>query len=220
MVFKCSLCSSFASTTYKGVLRHLGTVHAHDAGFHVMCASPDCPQTYNNFHSYKMHLYRKHREILLDSVQHADGEDDDDPAGDTSRDVGSPHLSNNAIAPAVINTRKREAALFTLKAKHIHKISQRSLNGVLCDFTTMLQSTVDHLEAEVVAVIRTGSVNHQMMQQVHTIFNSPVVSDPFAGLTTEYFYNEEFQLVVSDVHTCMCTCICTCTVRYCITGSC
>lgn len=51
----------------------------------------------------------------------------------------------------------------------------------------------------------------QTMQQVHTVFNSPIVSGPFSGLTTEYFqrafYKDEFRLVVSDnLHTFLCEC--------------
>lgn len=52
----------------------------------------------------------------------------------------------NYPAISATNEKKRKAALLTLKAKHIHKISQMSLDGVLSDFTTMLESTVHHLE--------------------------------------------------------------------------
>ena len=46
MVLHCPLCRSFAATTYKGVLHHLGTVHAHEARFHVQCDFLGCPRTY------------------------------------------------------------------------------------------------------------------------------------------------------------------------------
>ena len=98
-MFKCSICSFFASTTYKGVLRHLGTVNAHNAGFHVVCASPDCLQPYKNFHSYKTHLYRKHREMLVDSVQFADGEND--PRVDGYGDADSPQQSSSPVTPVI-----------------------------------------------------------------------------------------------------------------------
>lgn len=66
----------------------------------------------------------------------------------------------------------------------------------------MLESTVRHLEGEVMAILGTNDMDCQTMQQVHTVFNSPIISDPFSGLTTQYFqkafYKDEFRLVVSD----------------------
>ena len=109
MVFKCLLCSSFTSTTYKGVLRHLGSVHTHDAGFHVVCVCADCPRRCNKFHSYKTHLYRKHREMLVDSVKPADAEDDPE-----LEDFDSPQQGDDCITPAAYAVkRKREGALFS-----------------------------------------------------------------------------------------------------------
>ena len=64
MVVVCPLCSSFVAKDLKGVLRHMGTVHAHEAGFYVRCYVQECPATYSNFHSYKKHLYKKHRDVL------------------------------------------------------------------------------------------------------------------------------------------------------------
>ena len=60
----CPLCSTFAAKDLKGVLRHMGTIHAHEAGFYVRCQVKDCPYTYTNYHSYKKHLYKKHRDVL------------------------------------------------------------------------------------------------------------------------------------------------------------
>jgi len=57
------LCNS-AARNLKGVVCHIGSVHAHGANFHVTCGLQGCPRTYTNFHSYKKHMYSRHRDTL------------------------------------------------------------------------------------------------------------------------------------------------------------
>ena len=91
----------------------------------------------------------------------------------------------------------REAALFILKAKHLHKVSQNTLNRLQCDFSSMLEATVHQLEVGVMDLLHMSPLR----EQVRTVFHSPIVTDPFCGLTSKYmqksFYKAEFQLVVS-----------------------
>ena len=62
--WQCPLCHFFASKNLKGVVRHIGAVHSHEASFHITCGIVGCPRTYGNFHSYKKHMFQKHREIM------------------------------------------------------------------------------------------------------------------------------------------------------------
>ena len=62
--WRCPLCHFFAARALKGVLRHIGAVHAHEANFQVICGVQGCPRSYSNYHSYKKHMYQKHREVL------------------------------------------------------------------------------------------------------------------------------------------------------------
>ena len=39
-------------------MRHIGYVHAHDPNFNVVCGIEGCSRNYDNFQSYKRHLYR------------------------------------------------------------------------------------------------------------------------------------------------------------------
>ena len=131
MVSKCPLCSWFAAKT---LMRHMGTVHAPDPTFFIRCGVGDCPRTYRNYHSYKKHLYKKHREMLDGPWSPTD--DDTALLPNTSEDVMPPlcpsetELSECTLPRfPTIKDRKKEAALFVLKSKHIHKVSQSSLNG-------------------------------------------------------------------------------------------
>ena len=111
---------------------------------------------------------------------------------------GETDISQSTL-PTDLPVCKKDAALFVLKCKHIHKVSQRSLNGLLCDFCTMLELRVDFLKTQVDEV-----VSNDVKQQISTIFQSPVVTDPFCGLQTEHmqkmFFKDELHLVVCYIH--------------------
>ena len=62
--WRCPLCHFFAARALKGVLRHIGAVHAHEANFQVICGVQGCPRSYSNYHSYKKYMYQKHRDVL------------------------------------------------------------------------------------------------------------------------------------------------------------
>ena len=79
------------------------------------------------------------------------------------RTPGSPTPSNCPSEPDSVDAtctftsakeRMRDAAHFVLEAKHVHKVVQSSLNGVMCDFTAaMLESTVHCLETGIMAAL-------------------------------------------------------------------
>ena len=65
---QCSLCSSFASPTFQGVLRHIGTEHAFDSNFHLQCGLDGCPRTFHKYSSWRSHLYRKHHKHMQEKI--------------------------------------------------------------------------------------------------------------------------------------------------------
>lgn len=199
MVVVCPLCSSFAAKDQKGVLRHMGVVHAHEAGFYVRCCVEDCPCTYSNFHSYKKHLYTKHRAVLEVSPS-IPVRADEAATIDFDTSPSSTECFDDCPMDS-IEGRKRTAALFVLKAKHIHKVSQSSLSDVMCDISTMLESTVQHVEKDVMAEL--GDIDPDIEARLHLIFHSQQVCDPFCGLQTEQrqktAFKEQFHLLVCYV---------------------
>ena len=60
----CFLCSSFAGSSFTDVIRHIGAIHSCDSDFQITCGLDGCSKQYRNFGSYKVHLYRSHRDIL------------------------------------------------------------------------------------------------------------------------------------------------------------
>ena len=137
MVLKCP---PPATTTYKGVLRYLGTVHAHEASFHVQGDFPGRPQMYMKYHS---HLYRKHCGFL--------------PSPNTESDDSIMEVNTKAEIVVLFNRWvSLQSALLIRGRGRQHCLFLRpnisTLDGVLRNFTTMLESTVHNLEGKVMAI--------------------------------------------------------------------
>ena len=132
----CPLCRSFASNTFGGVLRHIGEVHSFTPGFRVECGlGPDrnCPATYTNYHSFRSHIYKKHREELYACPPQSSGSASNsrEPpanfgfgADEDEENAGTQPLNLDEIPPDYDEQLTRAAALFILKTMEIHKTSQ------------------------------------------------------------------------------------------------
>ena len=187
----CPLCESFAAPHMKGVVRHIGLVHSHEARFRVTCGIGGCTRTYSNFSSYKKHMYVKHRDVL------------DISTSERSLDVVdlSPTLSlasSEDEQEPYIAQRDKSTALFILKAQEVHKIPQSSLNYLLGDISTYIDMTNCRLIQNVSAALREKGI--EMDDELQALSNSPEVSDPFKNLHSEYlqrqYFIEYFNLVV------------------------
>ena len=130
------MCYNFTAANMSAILRHfIGTVHSHQAGFRVVCGIRDCPRTYDNYHSFRKHLCRKHMETLALGVpetyygRHTGDDSNGDFHGDLSEHCG-PIWD------------RRNAALFILKNKEV-------LNDLLGDVSMVMRQTIDHLSSRV-----------------------------------------------------------------------
>jgi hypothetical protein len=98
-----------------------------------------------------------------------------------------------------ISERDRCTALFILKAREIHKISQSSMDHLLGDISSFFETMKDRLIQNVDSALREKGIC--MTDHLQAISHSPDVSDPFSGLHTEYlqkqYFIKHFNLVVS-----------------------
>lgn len=62
----CPRCPFF-SFHFTRVVNHIGLVHSAEPNFRVFCGIGGCASSYTNFHSYRSHLYRQHRDVLAES---------------------------------------------------------------------------------------------------------------------------------------------------------
>lgn len=64
----CSICNSFAAASFSSVLRHIGDVQKSQIGpspmVAVWCGIDGCPRSYENYESFRSHVYKKHRHVL------------------------------------------------------------------------------------------------------------------------------------------------------------
>lgn len=196
-MYECPLCSRFAAKSLKGVIRHLGVVHANEAGFYVHCVVEDCPQTYNKFLSYKKHMYSKHRDLLgitpaNNDVTGLDSDQTDLDGSSSDMDI------YDSFSEDISTFSRNEAALFVLKARHVHKVAQSSICEVMCDFTSLLERSVHKLHSRVFEIL--DDIDPVMKNEVTVAFNSQDVLDPFRGMTTEHmqhsFFKKTFHLLV------------------------
>lgn len=115
--------------------------------------------------------------------------DHEDPAGASS--ISDP-LAHSA------EELKFQRALFLLKAREIHKISQQALNDVMTDFNVMVGGILDNLHSKV--KLDSNGISSSDIGLTE-LFNDPLDRDPFYGLYTEHlrtkYFCEHMHLLVS-----------------------
>ena len=188
--------------TLKHVIRHIGAFHAQDADFNICCGISGCPRTYQKFHSYRQHIYRCHREIL-------DGIDDDQSQGSPVT-IEEPliedldcTISESEVPDSYENSHtilsKKEAGLFLIKTKEIYKVPQSTLDSLVGDISTIVESTIKHIEKRVKMELEERGIS--VTKELQEIFNFPHINKVFQGLHTEFlqkkFLRENYNFVVS-----------------------
>ena len=200
-VWNCSLCDWFAATTLKAVVRHIGAVHAHEAGFRVCCGIGGCPRTYTNFASYRRHLYRNHRDVL--DITAAPSASAGDSSGEASFDDFSREDESRANSPDYFSCcfplTLKHVWLFLLKSKEIYKVAESHLGSLVEDVSHMIELTVNHLEQRVCQQLNTMGV--EMNNELVGIFRSPQLRSVCERLKIksqqQKFVDENLELVVS-----------------------
>lgn len=154
-MYVCTICNSFVGQTFSATLRHMGS-HHFDPGLLIQCGINSCTEQYKNFGSFRSHVYRKHREVLVsvdggDSTfapienlgmsgveyqmnSEADGTDSDGDELQTSIQFN--------------DDPERLAALFLLKTREEHKVTQTALNGVVRDFQGIWKDVMERLQVK------------------------------------------------------------------------
>ena len=81
---------------------------------------------------------------------------------------------------------KRAKALFLMKAKQIHKISQTALNGLVDDISLMVQQTIETVYCRVTSALSESSIDKARIIGFEKIFADRNLRDPFHHLNSEY----------------------------------
>ena len=181
--FLCPICYRFASLKFKGILRHIGSVHSNDANFNVVCGVTSCPRTFKTFHAYKKHLYRSHRdECGLDFCKSNDSQLDDSTASliDENTEIEDCH-TGDSTGTEITKPPQLQSALLIMKLKQKYKLSQVALNAVTDEVTDLVQSKLISLEQKLHNVLGGVLTNEQL-----DIMKQQDLTNPFGGLRNAY----------------------------------
>ena len=156
--YVCTICNSFASTSFRAVFRHMSD-HRCDPGLHIVCGINSCNEMYKNYDSYRTHVYRKHRETLLSiprqelSIGHGSNSAHSSPTQEEIEEIEEPSAVENPTSEDPFHTptspiliSKRSAALFLLKTREERKVTQTALNGIVQDLSGILKDALEGLK--------------------------------------------------------------------------
>lgn len=63
-MYHCPKCTRRTFSLVK-LIQHVGIVHAHQSNFNITCSIDECQSTFSRYHSYRKHVYRKHRSFVF-----------------------------------------------------------------------------------------------------------------------------------------------------------
>ena len=157
-----------------------------------MCGIRGCTRTYHNFHSFRKHLRRVHLETVIEERLPGDELQ--------SMEIDDSH-SRESSPEDQRGFEQKSSALFLLKTREVHKVSQLALNQLTADFATMSASELETLKGNVFASLRAAGITPEEVGGLSKAFSESRLADPFGGLLTEFqqrkYYKQNLNLVVS-----------------------
>jgi len=122
MGYRCAICNTFYGRSYSIVLRHMRS-HQFDANLSTKGGINSCQETYDNYGSFRSHVYRKHRDVMFSNTasdyNHTNAESDHDQGQTTmAADTTAENNQNGDMEECTEIDLKRSAALFLLRAKY------------------------------------------------------------------------------------------------------
>lgn len=148
------------------LLSHIRLLHAHQPLLCIRCGIGGCQRTFGNFGTYQNHISLYHRrEANPTNVASVEGDGDDggdgvdggidehasdesDSDSDMEGEEGNELEDNGAEDGESQLDPLRNAALFLLKLKESHKLTQVALQGVIEGTTTIWQSQLEAIRTE------------------------------------------------------------------------
>ncbi len=225
----CTVCSVYRTNSLSELLSHIRLFHSHQPSLSIRCGIGGCQRTFRNFGTFQNHISIYHRmEANPTNIVGGGGEDGgnaggsggglveedgdggDDPEGDDSDEDDSDEgeedderednsNDSNTTPPS---DPLRSTAIFLLKLKEGHKLTQAALQGVIDGTTTLWQSQLAEMHTEVCQVLTAAGIGPGSIPGLDDVFdNEGKFGRPFAGLETSYrqikYCKDHLGLVVS-----------------------
>lgn len=208
MLYNCEMCSGyrvpFVALDIATIFNHYGRYHRHDPNFFVRCKVNGCSASYRKLEGYRSHLRRHHKNIDMqngdmvgcvnnDNIIEKENEMDclNQPPSDVS-DGSRSHVNIDF---------QKQNALFLLKTRELHQLTQAATDSLVSDTTCIVKNTVEQLQMQVKDSLDNAGIQLNDIPGLKQIFMpDSTVCNPFNGLRgkteqTRYF-RENFRLVV------------------------
>ena len=98
-----------------------------------------------------------------------------------------------AMQPNQKQLQERQAALFLLKAKEVHKISQTALDSMISEYSLLIQHTVKQLQSNVLTALQKNRIELNKINGLNDAFTDVTSIDPFHHLKSEYMQNKYYK---------------------------
>ena len=169
----------------------MSSAHAHDPYFYICCGVDGCSRTYCNFYSFKKHLYRKHRgnlDLTVPFIANAM------PETTSREDEAETYLDivGESSSGLTAFQRTKQIALFLLKTKEVRKVSQTVLDGIIPDFTELLQQRIYQLKPQVKSYLEVKGMNIATFEGLEKIFDDPQENNPFRDNLIESSFKRSY----------------------------
>lgn len=206
-MFSCSICGAVNVPSLSMLLSHVRLVHSSEPGFSIQCNLQGCRRTFKNFTTFRNHIYNFHglatetdqetetADASFDAIVATDSEDSNDEEG-IEMELLAPHIG------ATGDQITRSAALWILKTRECHRITQSVMENMLPEITGFFQECLHGISLHIKKTLQDAQVSDDVTQSAlaHLNENSPF-SSPFNGLYTHHrqlkYYRKHFHLVVS-----------------------
>lgn len=117
MEFSCTMCVN-VTKYHKDFCSHFARVHKNDPLFLVYCQIGNCSFSTQIWNSYKQHISKQHKNVVLDALNN-----------DNNEDV----YNDNDTNPAIFN------AVYLLSLETRHNFSQSAVNAVAENTSELIQ---------------------------------------------------------------------------------
>lgn len=190
------MCEDFTAPTFQLLQVHLFRVHSGD--FDVNC----CNKKFRTASAYRKHVQRNHNcaessssSLVVSECDHTSASWDPED-GDSDQDHGCSFTSCLS---------GHSQAMWILKLKESHKLTQACMERVLQDVSELCTVTVAELGDAVKSTLNSAGINFDHVPGLSELFTtSSTFSQPFNGLLTYHhqlkFYSTHLNFVVSIKH--------------------
>lgn len=183
-------------------LQHIQLFHSHQPGFRITCGLDGCARTFKNFITFRCHISARHRndpeqtnDVNLTNLEEG-GNHDHSTAGNLSDDNDDSESPSDGTEQRDFDTMsalQTSSALFIMKLKEEHKLTQTAIQGIVEGVTSLTQNRLSLLCSEVSKKLGEAGVEIASIPGLNDLFDvDGVFGCPFSGLETQHQQHKYF----------------------------